>query len=196
MVGRRVRLSAEVRRGQLIQAASRLVLRQGYLPLPLERLASEAGVSKALIYGFFPDQHDLFNAVLAEQFAALRAAGLEAASQADDLERAALGCADIYLRHVAHVGPIAHIILRDLYMAQRLRPDLAGFRDRVARRLARLIRAELQLPPEEAVGLINLVTTIPEETGRLVWQGDLDLDSGLALGERLVRASLAALRPT
>lgn len=195
-MSRRVRLSAEVRRDQLIQAASRLVLKQGYLPLPLERLASEAGVSKALIYGFFPDQHDLFNAVLAQRFGALRAAGLEAASQVNTLERAALACAEIYLRHVAQDGPIAHIVLRDLYMARRLRPDLAAFRDRVARRLARLARTELKLPPEEAVAVLNLVTTIPEETGRLVWQGDLDLDGGLALGERLVRSSLVALRPT
>jgi len=195
-VGRRVRLSAEVRRDQLVQAASRLTLKQGYLPLSLERLASEAGVSKALIYGYFPDQHDLFNAVLAEQFSALQAAGLETASQATELAVAALGCAGIYLRHVARAGPIAHIILRDLYMARRVRPELAAFRNRVARRLARLVRAELRLPPEEAVGAISLVTTIPEETGRLIWQGDLDLESGLALGERLVRSSLAALRPT
>jgi AcrR family transcriptional regulator len=195
-VNTRVRLSAEVRRDQLIQAASRLVLKQGYLPLPLERLAAEAGVSKALIYGFFPDQHDLFNAVLAQQFAALQAAGLERASRAIALEEATLACAEIYLRHIAREGPIAHIILRDLYMVRRLRPDLASFRDRIARRLARLTRAELRLPPEEAVAVINLVTTIPEEVGRLVWQGDLDLDSGLALGERLVRSSLTALRPT
>jgi AcrR family transcriptional regulator len=196
MVGRRVRLSAEVRRDQLVQAASRLALKQGYLPLSLERLASEAGVSKALIYGYFPSQHDLFNAVLAEQFSGLQAAGLETASQAVELEPAALGCADIYLRHVARAGPIAHIILRDLYMARRVRPELAAFRDRIALRLARLTRAELKLPPEEAVAAITLVTTIPEETGRLIWQGDLDLESGLALGERLVRSSLAALRPT
>jgi AcrR family transcriptional regulator len=196
ILGKRVRLSAEVRRDQLIQAASRLLLKQGYLPLPLERLASEAGVSKALIYGFFPDQHDLFNAVLARQFEALADAGLEAASQAETLEDAALACADIYLRHVAQHGPIAHIILRDLYMARRLRPDLAAFRNRIASRLARLTRTELRLPPEEAVGAINLVTTIPEETGRLIWQADLDLEQGLELGARLVRSSLAALRPT
>jgi AcrR family transcriptional regulator len=195
-LGKRVRLSAEVRRTQLIDAAARLALEQGYLPLPLERLATAAGVSKALIYGYFPDQHELFSAVLAQQFAELAEAGLEAASQAADLESAALACSEIYLRHVARRGPIAHIILRDLYMARRIRPDLAAFRDRIARRLARLTRAELKLPPKEAVGALSLVTTVPEETGRLIWQGELPLARGLELGERLIRSSLAALRPT
>ena len=195
-MGKRVRLSAEVRRAQLIEAAARLALAQGYLPLPLERLAADAGVSKALIYGYFPDQHDLFNAVLAQQFRQLAKAGIEAATRVDDLEAAALACAQIYLRQVARDGPIAHIVLRDLYMVRHVRPDLAAFRDRIVRRLARLVRAELKLPPDEALGAISLVTTIPEETGRLVWQGDLDLDLGLELGERLVRSSLAALRPT
>ena len=195
-MGKRVRLSAEVRRAQLIEAAARLALAQGYLPLPLERLAADAGVSKALIYGYFPDQHDLFNAVLAQEFQQLAEAGIEAAASVDDLEAAALACAQIYLRQVARHGPIAHIVLRDLYMVRHVRRDLAAFRDRIVRRLARLVRTELKLPPDEAVGAISLVTTIPEETGRLVWQGDLDLDLGLELGERLVRSSLAALRPT
>ena len=195
-MGKRVRLSAEVRRAQLTEAAARLALAQGYLPLPLERLAADTGVSKALIYGYFPDQHDLFNAVLAQQFQALSEAGLEAAASGDDLEAVALACSQIYLRQVARHGPIAHIVLRDLYMVRHVRPDLAAFRDRIVRCLARLVRAELKLPPDEAVGAISLVTTIPEEAGRLVWQGDLDLDLGLELGERLVRSSLAALRPT
>lgn len=195
-MGTRVRLSAEVRRAQLVEAAARLALAQGYLPVPLERLAADAGVSKALIYGYFADQHDLFNAVLAQEFRQLAQAGLEAAASVGDLEAAAVACSQIYLRQVARHGPIAHIILRDLYMVRHVRPDLAAFRDRIARRLARRVRAELKLPPEEVVGAISLVTTIPEETGRLVWQGDLDLELGLELGARLVRASLAALRPT
>ena len=67
-------------------------------------------------------------------------------------------------------------------MARRLRPDLAAFRDRVALRLARLTRAELKLPPEEAVGLIqkgsgsHFDPAIAAALVRLFDRGDLDLD--------------------
>lgn len=188
------RLSAEARRRQIVETAARLVVEQGYLPLSPERLAEAVGASKALIYGYFPDQHDLFNAVLAREFAGLTAAGLDVASAGDALDLAALGCAELYFGHVCAHGPVVHIILRDPYMARRLDPKTAAIRDRVARRLARLARRELALPPGEAVAAVTLVTTIPEDAGRLVWQGDLTPDAGLELCRRLTSAAIASLR--
>lgn len=189
------RLSAEARRRQVVEAAARLVVEQGYLPLPPERLAEAVGASKALIYGYFPDQHDLFNAVLAREFAGLAAAGLDAASAAPSLDLAALGCAELYFGHVCAHGPVIHVILRDPYMARRLDPKVAAVRDRIARRLARLARRELGLPPREAVAAVTLATTIPEDAGRLVWQADLSPDAGLELCRRLTSAAVKALRP-
>ncbi|MBP8247021.1 MAG: TetR/AcrR family transcriptional regulator, partial [Phenylobacterium sp.] len=79
-----------MRRRQIVAAAAALAVEQGFLPLPPERLARAVGVSKALVYGYFPDQHELFNAVLIHEFSALEAAGLEAASQDGPLEATAL----------------------------------------------------------------------------------------------------------
>lgn len=184
-----------MRRGQLVEAAARLVLERGHLPLRAEQLAAEAQVSKALVHGYFPDQHMLFNAVLDREFAALEAAGLDAASRAARLDEAALGCARIYFQRVSDSGPVAHVILRDPYMAGRLDAGIAARRDRPLRRLARLVRRELDLPPDEAVGAISLVTSIPEDAGRLVWQGDISRKAGAELCERLTMAAIEALRP-
>src|SRR6185436_12276203 len=74
---RHVRLAHGERREQLLDAAALSIVEQGFLPLPLERLARRAKVSKALIYAYFPTQHDLFNALLARELDALFAAGLE-----------------------------------------------------------------------------------------------------------------------
>ncbi len=184
-----------MRRGQLVEAAARLVLEQGHLPLRAEQLAAAAAVSKALVHGYFPDQHALFNAVLDREFAELEAAGLDAASRAERLDEAALACAWLYFRQVSAHGPVAHVILRDPYMACRVDPAVAARRDRPLRRLARLVRRELHLPPDEAVGAISLVTAIPEDAGRLVWQGDISAEAGAELCERLTLAAIEALRP-
>ena len=189
------RLPAEVRRGQIVEVAARLLLEQGYLPLPAERLAAAAGVSKALVHGYFPDQHALFNAVLDRAFATLEAAGLDAASRADRLDEAALACARLYFGQVSVQGPVAHVILRDPYMAGRVDRAIAARRDRPLRSLARLVRRELDLPPDEAVGAISLVTAIPEDAGRLVWQGEISAEAGAELCERLTLAAIEALRP-
>lgn len=193
--GGRARLSPEVRRGQILDAAEVLLIAHGGLPLPLEELARAAQVSKALIYAYFPNQHDLANALLARRMSALLAAGLEDAAAPADLLDAAQACARLYFEEVAQAGPVAHIILRDPFMAGRIDPALAAIRDRIARRLARAGRATLRLSPKEAVAALSLMTTIPEEAGRLVHAGDLSLERGRELTARLIGSSLRALTP-
>ncbi|MDP1619281.1 TetR/AcrR family transcriptional regulator [Phenylobacterium sp.] len=193
--GGRARLSPEVRRGQILDAAETLLTAHGGLPLPLEELARAALVSKALIYAYFPNQHDLANALLARRFTAMLAAGLEAAASQDAMDDAAQACAAAYFEEVAQAGPVAHIILRDPFMAGRIDPALTAIRDRIARRLARTARKSLRLSPKEAVAALSLMTTIPEEAGRLVHAGDLSLERGRELNRRLIASSLRALTP-
>jgi len=188
------RFSAEVRRRQILDAAGALVLAQGYLPLSLEALAARVGVSKGLIYGHFPAQADLFNQLVAEEEEALAAAGLAAAMAHDDLMAAALASADIYLRHVAIRGPLAHFILRDVYMSGRFAPDVLRGRDRFLRGFGRRARRALKLPAREALAVVLLIQAIPEEMGRLVWQEDIPLERGLDLARQLVTSAIEALQ--
>lgn len=193
-VERGARVPAEVRRGQIVAAAAKLLLEQGHLPLPADGLAREVGVSKALVYRHFPDQGELIDAVLARELDALEAAGIGAAATGPDLETAALAAGAIYFAHVAAQGPVAHYVLRDLRYRRRVRRDLTARRDRIMRSLARLAGRELGLPARDAVAALNLALTIPEEAGRLVWRGDLAMEDGEALCRRLIGASLAGLK--
>jgi AcrR family transcriptional regulator len=193
--GGRARLSPEVRRGQILDAAEVLLIAHGGLPLPLEDLARAAQVSKALTYAYFPNQYDLANALLARRIAALQSAGLEDAAGRTGLFDAAQACAELYFEEVAQAGPVAHIVLRDPFMAGRIDPALAAIRDRIARRLARLARLTLRLSAKEAVAALSLITTIPEEAGRLVHAGDLTRERGRELTTRLIGSSLRALTP-
>ena len=192
----RQRLSAEVRRRQIMDAAAALVLAQGYLPLSLEKLAAQVGVSKGLIYEYFPTQADLFVALVGDELSVLAAAGVEAAASADDLVLAAQAAADLYLRHTADRGPVAHFVLRDIYMKGRVMRAEAQVRDRLFRRFARRARRELRLPPAEATAAVVLVLAIPEEMGRLVWQGEMPLERGRELVSQMVGSAIAALRPS
>ena len=178
-----------------MDAAARIILDQGHLPLKLETLARSAGISKALVYALFHTQHDLFNAILDRQFRALAARGAPQASALDDLRAASLGCALAYFEHVAAEGPLIHVILRDPYMAGHVAAATAAFRDRIIIRLARLARRSLLLAAKENIAAINLVITIPEEAGRLVHSGALSLERGRLLCSQLVLSSLEALTP-
>ncbi len=59
------RLGVDERRRQLLASAVDLFAAHGYDELSMARIAREAGVSKALLYHYFPNKRDLFEATLA-----------------------------------------------------------------------------------------------------------------------------------
>jgi AcrR family transcriptional regulator len=60
----RERLSANERRQQLLQTAGRLIAREGIDALELTRLAADAGVSRPIVYRFFPSRQALIIGIL------------------------------------------------------------------------------------------------------------------------------------
>jgi AcrR family transcriptional regulator len=191
----RRRLTPEARQAELIKAAGAVALEVGGLPVPLDLLSRAAGASKALIYAYFPTQQDLFNAVLAQAFADLEKAGLDAASRATSLTEAAGECARLYFEHVADKGPLIHLILRERFMVGKVDVRNRRVRDSIMLRLGRLARRELGLSAKACIALLNLVVVIPEQSGRLAWAGDMDRDRAHALMSDLVAASVLAFEP-
>lgn len=173
------------RRAQLLDAAAERVLGQGVLPVAVEELAQAAKVSKALIYRYFPEPWDLYNALLERSLEDV-AGALDAAVRAPDLATAAGDVADIYYRHVARTGPLIQIILRDRLMVGHVSPRAAAIRAGVAGRLARLAREAIDLDLRETIACLSIGMTMPEECGRLAFQGELDLERGALLCRELV----------
>ena len=59
-------MPVDERRRQLLELSSELFARHSFAELSMARIAREAGISKALLYHYFPSKHDLFMATLAE----------------------------------------------------------------------------------------------------------------------------------
>jgi AcrR family transcriptional regulator len=187
------RLPPEVRRAQILEAAAKMVVEQGYLPLPLEQLARQAGTSKALIYTYFPTQYALFNAMLEREIHSLALGGLDTASRVDDLEQAAVLCGMLYFEHVARNGPLLNILMTDLYMAGHLDPKVMKVRDELVERLKRLARSKLPLSEREIAAALEMMAAIPDEAGRLVFHNELDQTTARRLCHGLIVSSLKAL---
>jgi AcrR family transcriptional regulator len=60
------RLPVDERRAQLLELSTDLFARHSFAELSMARIAREAGISKALLYHYFPSKQDLFVATLAE----------------------------------------------------------------------------------------------------------------------------------
>jgi AcrR family transcriptional regulator len=58
------RLQVDERRRQLLELGARLFATRSYAELSMARIAREAGISKALLYHYFPSKQDFFVATL------------------------------------------------------------------------------------------------------------------------------------
>lgn len=78
----RTRSSEETRRGEIVDAALRLILKNGFHNTTLDQVAVQAKVSKGLVSYYFPKKDELFLAVLQLMIERLRS-DLESAYRAD-----------------------------------------------------------------------------------------------------------------
>ena len=190
----RKRLAPEQRRAEILDAATRLIVQQGYLPLPLEQLGRAAGISKALIYTYFPTQYDLFNALLGRELQGLIAGGVDTASRLGNLDEAGLCCAMLYFDHVAQTGPLLHILMTDMYMAGHVAAQHTQSLQKLLRRFYRLAGNALPLTKQEIMAATEMMAAIPEEAGGLAYHQELELSVARQLCHSLISSSLQALR--
>ena len=60
------RMPVDERRAQLLELSTDLFARNSFAELSMARIAREAGISKALLYHYFPSKQELFVATLSE----------------------------------------------------------------------------------------------------------------------------------
>jgi len=89
------RLRVDERRRQLLDAGTALFDRYAYEEISMRQIAEAAGVSKALLYHYFPSKTDLFKAAVAEAASELQQV-IEPSGEGTPLEQLA-GSLDAYL---------------------------------------------------------------------------------------------------
>lgn len=74
---KRRRLSPDERQQEILDAACQLVLADGISNLTMEKIANEAGASKALLYRYFPNSSALLRQLYKRELGKLQAQHLE-----------------------------------------------------------------------------------------------------------------------
>lgn len=189
----RTRLKPEDRVVQILDAAAILVVEQGIFPIPLETLSQRIGVSKGLIYSYFPTQFDLALRLLQVHLSRIIESGLEMALADADLDEAARRSGDLYYEHVATHGPLLHILLSDAYLSRRLASGPMEIYRKLMGRAARRIRAAHGLSSKESIAAANMLAAIPEELGNLSFLGRLDRGLGHEVCAEMVLGGLHGL---
>jgi AcrR family transcriptional regulator len=190
------RLVADERKRHLLQVAGRIVGESGVAALTMERLAAEAGVSKALPYRYFGNATKVIIALLEEERAWTDneiAVGLAAAKS---YEEKILAAVRPYFDALTSRGPAFPVLVIERSAFEPLE-DL--HRQRIHEIIAfwtRMGVSELGIDRETAHAGAGIILGAFEGAFRMLWQENAKREDVERVFSLMLRASLRDLRRT
>ncbi|MGN6870406.1 MAG: TetR/AcrR family transcriptional regulator [Solirubrobacteraceae bacterium] len=133
------RLQVDERRRQLLEAGAALFAEHSYEEISMRDIAKAAGVSKPLLYHYFPSKIELFKAAVAEKAAELQAA-IEPTGEGTPFEQLS-GSLDAYLAWIEANALTWSKLVQSAVALPEARELVEGFRQRTMQMaLARLTK--------------------------------------------------------
>lgn len=139
------RLGVDERRAQLLALGTELFARHSYEDLSMARIAREAGISKALLYHYFPSKEEFFKAALSEaaQELARRTAPDEALEPLEQLHASTLA----FVEWIGERGEAYAKLQQSVGTVPGLRETVTAMRDFTSARILDGLIAEAERTP-------------------------------------------------
>ena len=162
----RRRLSPELRRTRLLQVAAGIVVRDGLTSINMQRVADEAGVSKGLVYNYFPDCHTLLYELLRRESTVIHEKQVEAARGVEDFVELLRVVTRAYLRHVAEHGHLLRPLMAEPRLAAELEREHRTMRPRAVRLFSRLMHEQYGIPLTDAIAATDILMDLSGAAAR------------------------------
>ena len=127
------RLDVDERRAQLLEVGTELFTKHSFEELSMARVAREAGISKALLYHYFPSKEEFFKAALAEAAAELaqRTAPDESLPPLEQVRRSTKA----FVEWIGERGDAYAKVLQSVGAVPELRETMTAIRDVTSARI-------------------------------------------------------------
>lgn len=189
------RMRAADRSAMLVQETDRQInLRRSARISPAD-IAGGLGISRSLVYSYFPDSKSLLEAVLDRHAQLLTEAGIEALPFDADFAQSLVAYSRIYLDHVVAHGAAIDLCFRDKWVTRNLGGQMRPLAKRIYLRLARQAKRDLLYASRDALGVVQILQAVPQEAAHLVRRGEISQATAHRLNQRLISAAIDELRP-
>ena len=147
---RRTRLAPEERSQLILDAAAQIVVNEGVSAVNMDRLGRDAGISKALVYNYYPNRSELLRALLLREVRVYQAQQLSAAESAPDVESLIRITTRAYLDHIAKKGVLIERLMSEPSIAEGMGKMERQGRARTVEYFAIKLKEGLSMPIELA----------------------------------------------
>jgi TetR/AcrR family transcriptional regulator, fatty acid biosynthesis regulator len=189
----RTRMAPDVRRNLILDAAATLIIGEGLTMVNMERIARQAGVSKALVYSYFGKESVLLSELLLREYRAFQAVARVEAAKVTGLEAVVRATTRAYLNHVAQRGSLIQHLMREPAIAQSLKDLEAAARPVTAAFFAELIVRERGVDAERALLASQLLMGLTGAAGDYLAEGGGSIEVIEPLVVAMIMASLNGL---
>jgi TetR/AcrR family transcriptional regulator, fatty acid biosynthesis regulator len=192
-LGPKRRYSPAIRRTMILDAAAELVEREGIWQLSMERVASHADISKALIYKYFNNVESILQELLTRELKQLRKEQAEAAEKAQTFDELVRGVTSAYLRNIAQKGLLIERLQADPSISNS--SDPTDFqREGAVEYIAAIVQRNFGIPMETARAVTDISFGVPSAAGAYLLRHDVDLDDLVDLTVSMIIGSVNGVR--
>jgi AcrR family transcriptional regulator len=149
---------------------------EGVSAVTMERLGTEAAISKALVYNYFPSVKLLLQTLLTREYRHLRRVQLEAAESAETLEQMVRRVTKVYLSYISDRGLIIERLSLEPSVANSGDPNKYG-RDPAVNYLAEILCDNFNIDMEVARATVDISYGMPTAAGQYLIHNDINLQT-------------------
>lgn len=159
----------------ILDAAAAMIEREGMWQLSMERVASHAEISKALIYKYFTNLESLLGELLQRELRLLRREQAMAAEAATTFEELVRGVTKVYLRNIARKGLLIERLQADPAISRSTSPTDFN-RGEAVDYIAAIMSRNFDMPLETARAVTDISFGVPSAAGAYLLHHDVDVD--------------------
>ncbi len=165
---------SEETRANIISSAIKLFSTRGFNAASVGDICKEAGISKSLVYAYFPNLTELLRELYQREMRHIRRAQADAANGAATFEDLVRSITHAYLSYMHERGPLIERLAAEPSVSE-MRDPTEFSRNKAVDYLAEIITHHFDLPPDIARAATDISFGLPASAGSYLHRGNLDL---------------------
>jgi TetR/AcrR family transcriptional regulator, fatty acid biosynthesis regulator len=190
---RRTRLAPEERSQLILDVAAQIVTSEGVSAVNMDRLGRDAGISKALVYNYYPNRNDLLRALLLREVRLYQGQQRSAAESAPDIDTLIRVTTRAYLDHIVEKGVLIERLMSEPLIAQGMGEMERAGRERTVEFLATTLKDGMSMSIDVARMMVELGLGLTGAGGAYLDRTGCDVDLLEDMLVTMIRANVAAV---
>jgi AcrR family transcriptional regulator len=189
----RTRLSPEVRKNLILDHAANVVAAEGVSALSMERLGKEAGISKSLVYAYYPSMKELLQTLLKREYKRLRILQSKAAENAETFEQLVRMVTTTYLTYMEERGLILERLAAEPSLENHGDPTEYS-RESAVLYIAKVVSDNFGIDMSVAVPAMDISFGLPAAAGHYLIRHDVSRQTIEDITVTMIIGSVEALK--